>query len=68
MSDSADAESGVAGIETFYTQTSEQVKLTLTGQDADILSNYCNVEDITGKRSTQLEAPTLMEKSLFGNV
>ena len=47
MSDSPDAESGIAGIETFYTQTPEQVTLTLAGQDADILLNYCNIEDIT---------------------
>ena len=39
VSDSSDAESGIAGIETFYTQTPEQVTLTLVGQDADILLN-----------------------------
>ena len=39
VSDSSDAESGIAGIETFYTQTPEQVTLTLAGQDADILLN-----------------------------
>ena len=48
------AESGIAGIETFYAQTPVQVTLTLAGQDANILLNYCNIEDITGKRSTQL--------------
>ena len=36
---------------------SEQVTLTLAGQDADILLNYCSTEDITGKPSTQLRAP-----------
>ena len=30
VSDSSDAESGIAGIETFYTQTSEQVTLSYT--------------------------------------
>ena len=39
VSDSSDTESGIAGIETFYTQTPEQVTLTLAGQDADILLN-----------------------------
>ena len=69
MSDSSDAESGISGIETFYTL---QVTLTLAGQDADILLNYCNIEDITGKSSTQLKAPVLIlniiltEKSPFG--
>ena len=47
VSDSSDAESGIAGLETFYTQTHEQVTLTLSGQDADILLNYCNMENIT---------------------
>ena len=60
MSHSPDAESGIAGIETFYTQTPEQVTLTLAGQDADILLNYCNIEDITGTSSTQLKAPVLI--------
>ena len=60
VSDSSDAESGIAGIETFYTQTPEQVTLTLAGQDADILLNYCSIEDITGKPSTQLKAPALI--------
>ena len=46
---------GIAGLETFYTQMPEQV--TLAGQDADILLNYCSTEDITGKPSTQLRAP-----------
>ena len=32
VSDSSDAESGIAGIETFYTQTPEQVTVTLGGQ------------------------------------
>ena len=49
VSNSSDAESGIAGIETFYTQTPEQVTLTLAGPDADILLNYCNIEDIYGK-------------------
>ena len=44
---------GIAGLETFYTQMPEQVTLTLAGQDADILLNYCSTEDITGKPSTQ---------------
>ena len=60
VSDSSDAESGIAGIETFYTQTPEQVTLTLAGQDADILLNFCGIEDITGKPSTQLKAPALI--------
>ena len=60
VSDSSDAESGIAGIEAFYTQTPEQVTLTLAGQDADILLNYCSMEDITGKPSTQLKAPVLI--------
>ena len=60
VSDSLDAESGIAGIETYYTQTPEQVTLTLAGQDADILLNYCSIEDITGKPSTQLKAPALI--------
>ena len=60
MSDSLDAESGIAGIETYYTQTPEQVTLTVAGQDADILLNYCSIEDITGKPSTQLKAPALI--------
>ena len=55
MNDSSDAESGIAGIETFYTQMPKQVKLTLTRQDANILLNYCNMENITGKPSTQLK-------------
>ena len=42
VSDSSDAESRIAGIETFYTQTPEQVTLTLAGQDADNLLNYCS--------------------------
>ena len=62
VSDSSDAESGIAGIETFYTQTPEQVTLTLAGQDADILLNYCSIEDITGKPSTQLKALALILK------
>ena len=62
VSDSLDAESGISGIETFYTQTPEQVTLTLAGQDADILLNYCSIEDITGKPSTQLKAPALSLK------
>ena len=60
VSDSSEAESGIAGIETFYTQTPEQVTLTLAGQDAGILLNHCNMEDITGKPSTQLKAPVLI--------
>ena len=55
VSDSSDVESGIAGIETFYTQKPEQVTLTLSGQDADILLNYSNMENITGKPSTQLK-------------
>ena len=60
MSDSSEAESGIAGIETFYTPTPEQVTLTLAGQDADILLNYCREEDIMEKPRTQLKAPTLI--------
>ena len=60
MSDSSDAESRIAGIKTHYTQTPEQVTLTLAGQDADILLNYCSIKDITGKPSTQLKAPALI--------
>ena len=60
VSDSSDAESGIAGIETFYTQTPEQVTLILAGQDAGILLNYYNIEDITRKPSTQLKAPVLI--------
>ena len=62
VSDSSDAESGIAGIETFYTQTPEQVTLTLAGQYADILLNYCSIKDITGKPSTQLKALALILK------
>ena len=58
VSDPSNAGSGIAGIETFYTQTAEPV--TLTGQDAAILLNYCNIEDITGKPSTQLKVPVLI--------
>ena len=57
MSDPLDAEWRISGIKTYYTQTPEQVTLTLAGQDADILLNYCSIEDITGKPSTQLKAP-----------
>ena len=60
VSDSSETESGIAGIKTFYTQTPEQVTLRLAGQDAGILLNYCNIEDITGKPSTQLKAPVLI--------
>ena len=60
VSDPLDAESGIAGIETFYRQTPEQVTVTLAGQDADILLNYCNIEDITGKPSSQFKAPVLI--------
>ena len=60
MSDSSDAESGIAGIETFYTQTPEQVTLTLAGHGADILLTYCSIENITGKPSTRLKAPALI--------
>ena len=49
-------------METFYTQTPEQVTLTLAGQDADILFSYCSIEDITGKPSTQLKALALILK------
>ena len=45
---------------TFYTQTPEQVTLTLVRQEADILLNYCNIADITKKPSTQLKAPVLI--------
>ena len=62
MGDSSDIESGNASIETFYTQTPEQVTLTLAGQDADILLNYCSTEDITGKPRTQLKALALSLK------
>ena len=54
VTDSSDAESGIAGTETFYAQTLEQVTLTLAGQD------YCNIEDFMGKPSTQLKAPVLI--------
>ena len=60
VGDSSDIESGSASIETFYTQTPEQVTLTLAGQDADILLNYCSIEDITGNPSTQFKAPALI--------
>ena len=60
VSDSSDAESRIAGIKTHYTQTPEQVTLTLAGQDTDILLNYCSIKDITGKPSTQLKAPALI--------
>ena len=60
VSDSSDAESGIAGIETFQTQTPEQVTLTLAGQDADILLNWCSIEDITEKPSTLLKAPAMI--------
>ena len=63
VSDSSDVESGIAVIETFYTQTPQQVTLTLSGQDADILLNYCNMENIAGKPSTQLKAPVLILNS-----
>ena len=62
MNDPLDVESRIAGIKTHYTQTPEQVTLTLAGQDADILLNYCSIEDITGKPSTQLKAPALSLK------
>ena len=60
VSDSSDAEFGTAGIQAFYTQTNVQVTLTLAGQDPDILLNYCNIEDISGKPSTQLKVPVLI--------
>ena len=60
VSDSSFAEFGIAGIEAFYTQTPVQVTLTLAGQDPDILLNYCNIEDISGKPSTQFNAPVLI--------
>ena len=60
MSDSSDAESGIAGIEASYTKTPEQVTLTLAGRDADILLNYFNIENIKGKPSTQLKTPVLI--------
>lgn len=54
VSESSDAESEIAGIETFYTQTPEQVTLTLAGQSADILSNYCNIEDVMESQALSL--------------
>ena len=60
VSDSSEAEFGIAGIQAFYTQTPVQVTLTLAGQDPDILLNYCNIEDISGKPSTQLKVPVLI--------
>ena len=60
VSDSSEAESGITGVETFYTQTPEQVALTLSGQDSDLSLNYCSIEDITGKPSTQLKASALI--------
>ena len=60
VSDSSDAQFGIAGIQAFYTQTPVQVTLTLAGQDPDILLNYCNIEDISGKPSTQLKVPVLI--------
>ena len=51
MSDSSDAESGIAGIETFITQTPEQGTFTLAGQDADILLNYGNTDYGKAKHS-----------------
>ena len=72
VSDSSNAESGIASIETFYTQTPEQVTLTLAGQDADILLNYCSIENITGNPSTPISLRQrhwfwiLTGKSAFG--
>ena len=63
VTDSSDAESGIAVIETVYTQMPQQVTLTLSGQDADILLIYCNMENIAGKPSTQLKAPVLILNS-----
>ena len=60
VSDSSDAEFGIAGIQAFYTQTLVRVTLTLAGQDPDILLNYCNIEDISGNTSTQLKVPVLI--------
>ena len=60
VSDSSEAEFGIAGIQAFYTQTPVQVTLTLAGQDPDILLNYCHIEDISGKPSTQLKVPVLI--------
>ena len=54
VSYSSDAESEIAGTETFYTQTPEQGTLTLAGQGADILSNYCNIEDIMESQALSL--------------
>ena len=56
VSDSSNPKSGIAGTETFYTQTLEQATLTLAGQGSDILSNYCGMEDITGRPSTDFES------------
>ena len=60
VSYSSDAEFGIAVIQAFYTQTPVQVTLTLAGQDPDILLNYCHIEDISGKPSTQLKVPVLI--------
>ena len=58
VSDSSDAEIGIAGYWSILTPV--QVTLTLAGQDPEILSNYCYIEDISGKPSTKLKAPALI--------
>ena len=57
MSDLRDADWELLVLKHFIHRCLEQVTLTLAGQDADILLNYCSTEDITGKPSTQLRAP-----------
>ena len=42
----------ISDIDTFST---EQVKPTAAEQDADVLSNFCNIDDIDGKSSSQLK-------------
>ena len=41
------------------TSLTEQVTLTSAEQDADVLFNFCNIEDIKGKSSAQLKVPIL---------
>ena len=42
----------ISDIDTFST---EQVTPTAAEQDADVLSNFCNIDDIDGKSSSQLK-------------
>ena len=60
VSDSSDAESGIAGIE---------INILYTDAWASNAYAYCNIEDVTGKPSTHLKASVLIlkptEKSLF---